>query len=184
MTESAAVQRVLRQLRKQSQHDPHDDLVRIVVQVRARDACEYCLLPTEGRFEIDHVVPPAAWDEYLRGDLSVRPWRVLTRGPDHLDNFVWSCPFCNSSKAQQIDAPVGPKRIRLFNPRRDRWPRHFLLVRHYLFIKPLTPIGEATEKALGFNQPRLYGSLSTRHILIATGGHYPPPFARAWADST
>jgi len=182
VTGSAAVQRVLRALRKQTRHDPRDDLVRIVVQARAHDACEYCLLPTAGRFEIDHVVPPAVWDAYRRGTLAVRPWRVLTRGPDHLDNFVWSCPFCNSSKAQQVDAPVGRTRIRLFNPRRDRWPRHFLLVRHYLFIKPLTPIGEATEHALGFNQPRLYGSLSTRHILIATGGDYPPPFARAWAD--
>jgi hypothetical protein len=30
-------------LLQQPRHDPHDDLVRRVVRLRARDVCEYCL---------------------------------------------------------------------------------------------------------------------------------------------
>ena len=64
-------------------HDPHNLDVREVVRLRANDACEYCLLPTISKFEVEHVVPPRLWDDYLAGRLSgVRP-RRRRQGPDH-----------------------------------------------------------------------------------------------------
>jgi hypothetical protein len=139
-------------------------------------------LPTTGQFHIGHVIPPARWDEYRAGRLSaVRPVPGR-RGPDHLENFAWCCPFCNSAKGQQIAHRVGRRTYRLFNPRRDCWPEHFAFVHNYLFIVSLLGIGQATEQVLGFNGPSLGGALGTRHDAILVG-HYPPPWARSWLVS-
>lgn len=46
-------------LRHRSVHDPHNPDVREVVRLRANDAYEYCLLPTFGTFEIEHIIPRA-----------------------------------------------------------------------------------------------------------------------------
>jgi hypothetical protein len=152
------------------------------VRLRARDACEYCLLPTTGQFQIDHIIPPALWDDYLAGRLQPLRPAPGRRGPDHLGNFAWCCPFCNTAKGQQVTQRVGRRGFRLFDPRRDRWPEHFVFVHHYLFIVGLPGIGQATERALGFNEPRPGGPLGTRHDAILVG-RYPPPWARAWLIS-
>jgi len=44
-------------LNRLPRHDPRDRLVRDVVRQRAADACEYCLMPTNGKFEVEHIVP-------------------------------------------------------------------------------------------------------------------------------
>jgi hypothetical protein len=41
--------------------------------------------------------------------------------------------------------------VRLFDPRRDTWSEHFTFLNHYLFIVGITPVGVATQRALGFN---------------------------------
>jgi hypothetical protein len=174
---------LLRNLAGQARHDIRSTAVCLAVRLRARDACEYCLLPTAGQFQIDHIIPPLLWAEYVAGRLrSVRPARAR-RGPDHLDNFAWCCPFCNAAKSRPITHRAGRRFYRLFDPRRDRWSNHFVFAHNYLFIVGLPGIGQATEQALGFNDPRLGGPLGTRHDAVLVG-RYPPPWARPWIALT
>jgi len=73
----------------QDRNDPHDALVRQIARLRARDACEYCLHPTNGQFEIDHIIPEALWSDYIAGRLDAALQPISgRRGPDHLDNFA------------------------------------------------------------------------------------------------
>ncbi|MBA2448216.1 MAG: HNH endonuclease [Chloroflexi bacterium] len=178
MAGSPGLRPVLERLARLSRHDPHDPDLRMVVQARAQDACEYCLMPTVMRFEIDHVIPHGRWQNYLDGKLLVQP-HLGERGPDHLDNFAWSCSFCNGTKREQTSWRVGRQRFSLFNPRRARWSEHFVFADHFLFVVGVTEIGRATERAVGFNDPRRGGPLGARHRAIVEG-RYPPPWARDW----
>jgi len=54
-------------LNRLPQHDARDPIVRDVVRQRAADACEYCLMPTTGTFEIEHIIPKQRWNDYLTG---------------------------------------------------------------------------------------------------------------------
>lgn len=45
-------------LLRRAVHSPRNPDVRDVVRLRADDACEYCLLPTIGRFNVEHIIPP------------------------------------------------------------------------------------------------------------------------------
>jgi hypothetical protein len=156
----------------------------LAVRLRARDACEYCLAPTAGLFHVDHVVPAALWPAYRAGRLpGLRP-RPGRRGPDHLDNLAWSCPFCNAAKGQRVTGRAGGGRPgRLFDPRRDRWPDHFAFVHRYLFVVGISRIGRITERALGLNDARVGGPLGTRHDAILVG-RYPPSWATRWLVTT
>lgn len=73
-------------------------MVRLAVRLRAGDSCEYCFLPTVGRFQIDHIIPPVHWAEYSAGRIRLVAPVPVRRGPHHLDNYAWSCPFCNAAK--------------------------------------------------------------------------------------
>src|SRR4026208_1778559 len=126
MFESPAVRHILERLANETLHDPFDVEVRLIVQMRARDACEYCLMPTRTRFDIDHIVPLSWWTEYLRGALLVQPVGG-DREPNHLENFAWSCSHCNGFKGNRVSGRVGRHSLPLFHPRRDRWDEHFLL---------------------------------------------------------
>jgi len=168
---------LLRDLERQSRHDPHDDRVRVGVAGRANGHCEYCLLKTGGQFQIDHIIPPALWKRYVAGTLAAVPLIAGRGGPDHLDNFAWSCPFCNNQKRQQVRYPSRGRGTRLFDPRNDIWMEHFAFVHDYLFIIGLTPIGEATVQALMLNDSRLQNRLALRHSAIMSG-EYPPDWAR------
>ena len=46
----------------------------------------------------------------------------------------------------------------------------------HLHLIGKTPVGQATERVLGFNDADLDGPLGIRHQLILNG-HYPPPWA-------
>jgi hypothetical protein len=59
VVDDSALGGLIAQVEREEQNDPHDPLVRQVVRLRARDACEYCLHPTTGQFEIDHIIPIA-----------------------------------------------------------------------------------------------------------------------------
>jgi hypothetical protein len=160
-------------------HDPAQPAVRLAVRVRARDACEYCLLPTTLQFHIDHYIPPALWAAFHTGrrrEHSASSWR---RGPQHTDNFVWACAFCNTAKGQRTAGMVGGRSHRLFDPRADRWPDHFRFLHSYLFIVGISSIGRATEQVLGFNARGIHGPLGSRHDLILLD-RYPPHWARDW----
>ena len=178
MLDSAAFRQLLESLALQPSHDPSNDLVRAAVQMRARDACEYCLMPTRGMFHLDHIVPISRWKEYLTGGLLVHPINSA-REPDHLDYFAWSCAYCNESKGNRVSGRVGRRSFRLFHPRRDRWDDHFFFVDGHLHIAGATDTGEATEQVLAFNSGRRGGPAAARHRAILDG-IYPPSWARGW----
>ena len=136
---------MLRELEGRERHAPRDDIVRLAVRLRARDACEYCLLPTTSQFHVEYVIPPVRWDAYAQGKLPAVPPLPGRQGPEHVDNFAWCCPFCNLTKSQRVEQTVGQASHRLFDPRRDRWSEHMRLAPGSLFIVGVTGIGRATE---------------------------------------
>lgn len=136
-------------------------------------------MPTVGQFEVDHIIPARLWTA-ISGTRGLRPLQALPRsGPYHLDNFAWSCSFCNIAKGHQITGQSGRRRFRLFDPRRDRWPDHFYFLHGHLLIVGLPGIGQATERALQMNDSQPEGPIGTRHEAIVAG-RYPPAWARAW----
>ena len=95
--------------------------VRQRVRQRAQDRCEYCLHPaaySSAPYVCEHVLP-----------------RVGGAG-DSLSELAWACPACNSHKYAKTRArdPVAGRWVRLFNPRRDRWTRHFQWSDDFLLI--------------------------------------------------
>jgi 5-methylcytosine-specific restriction endonuclease McrA len=174
---------LLEYLTQRERHDPHDEIVRLAVQLRANDRCEYCLLPTTGQFHVDHIVPTAVWNDYAAGRVrGVLPLSGRAR-PDNLSNFAWSCAFCNTRKGNRVTFRLQRRAHRLFDPRSDQWREHFIFLRSYLFIVGITDVGRATTQVLGFNDARLNGPLGTRHEAILAG-HYPPGWARSWLAGT
>jgi hypothetical protein len=178
MSEPQGLRSLLRELATRERHAPRDDIVRLAVRMRARDACEYCLMPTDAQFHVEPVIPPTLWAEYMAGKLRDEPERGRG-GPDHVDNYVWICPFCDRARGQAVEAAVGRETHRLFDPRRDRWAQHFLVLEGTPFICGHSPIGRATEGTLGFNDPRPAGPLVAR-LEAAAAGLYPPRWARPW----
>src|SRR5689334_10851445 len=78
----------------------------------AQNRCEYCLTSQEltmATFHLDHIIPQAIG------------------GTTEFANLCFSCPFCNEFKGEQWRArdPITKRLGRLFNPRRDRWQKHF-----------------------------------------------------------
>lgn len=114
---------------------PH--LRRQVVQ-RARGRCEYCGLAQAGQeatFHIDHVIP------------------VVTGGPTTLDNLALACVSCSLRKGARQSArdPDDGSEVKLFNPRRDTWSRHFAW--NGTEVVAQTPTGRGTIAALQLNRP-------------------------------
>ena len=177
MREDNDLQELVAQVEGEDRNEPHDALVRQVLRLRALDAFEYCLHPTTGQFEIDHIIPETLWPNYIAGRLEATLQPIPgRRGPHHLDNFAWSCPFCNLGKRQRVTQRVSRATVRLFDPRRDAWTMHFRFLNSYLFIAGTTPIGVATQRALGFNAGDIGGRLGTRHDSIVAG-RCPPRWA-------
>jgi 5-methylcytosine-specific restriction endonuclease McrA len=177
VTSGFVPEQVLQQLAGQSRHSTRAPLVRLAVRARAGDACEYCLLPTIGQFNVDHIIPPGLWQAYIAGRIRGVPPTPGRGGPDHLDNYAWSCATCNSAKGRQVLRRIGRRTHRLYDPRQDRWSDHFGYIRRYLLIVSFTAVGAATIEALGMNGSGLDGPLGPRHEAILQG-IYPPPWAR------
>jgi hypothetical protein len=123
---------------------------------RARWRCEYCLSPaafSTQPFEVDHVIPRSQG------------------GPTRLGNLALSCG-CNSYKGDRTTGrdPQTGRTVPLFNPCRQRWPRHFAWSADFLQIVGRTATGRATIDALHLNRPEL---LNLRRILHLLGEHPP-----------
>lgn len=93
--------------------------------------CEYChRVLFDSQWQKEHIKPKA------KG------------GADDLENLAVSCPRCNLNKnkvTEGIDFVTGRK-IRLFNPRKDIWEKHFGVVAGQLVGR--TAIGRTTARLL------------------------------------
>lgn len=112
-------------------------LVRQVWQ-RARHCCEYCGMPQDyddTPFEIDHIISRKH------------------HGPTVASNLALSCFYCNSFKGSDIGGLDRKTRklTPLFNPRRQKWGRHFRWQGATLIGR--TPIGRVTVAVLNINDP-------------------------------
>lgn len=131
--------------------------VRRQVRDRARNRCEYCQHPashSSAPFTCDHVLP-----------------RVRGAG-DTPDELAWACAACNGHKHAKTHAtdPQTGRTVPLFNPRRQRWERHFTWSPDFLHIMGRTATGRATVEALHLNRPERF---NLRHVLFVVGLHPP-----------
>ena len=127
------------------------------VSERAYGLCEYCRCPdhfTNASFHLEHIQPRKAGGETT------------------LDNLAWACPRYNAHKYTKTNArdPHTGRRVPLFNPRRQRWSRHFTWSEDFIRIVGRTMTGRATVEALHLNRPEL---LNLRRVLHTAGEHPP-----------
>jgi HNH endonuclease len=121
------------------------------VRERANGRCEYCRLPERYSptcFEADHVIP------HQHG------------GPTEFANLAWACFTCNRHRISNL-AGIDwetQKRTWLFDPRRQRWHRHFEWRGATLVGK--TAVGRATINVLGINLPH---QVALRAALLTEG---------------
>lgn len=124
------------------------------VHKRARECCEYCLLPEQEALhphQLDHLIPRQHG------------------GADTASNLALSCVTCNRYKGPNL-ATLDPETgalTGLYNPRLDTWDAHFQLEEGA--IMGLTAEGRATVTLLRFND---HARLEVRRKLI-TQGRYP-----------
>lgn len=110
------------------------------VREQADNRCGYCRSPQKyvwGVLEIEHIFPQA-------------------KGGSSDESNLWlACRLCNSFKGTQtyIADPITKQRVRLFNPRRQKWQKHFSWSADYLRIIGKTICGRATVEALQLNNP-------------------------------
>ena len=132
--------------------------IRRFVAERAGHRCEYCHIHEDDTFfgcEIDHIISKKHG------------------GNNDPENLALSCLFCNRHKGTDIGSihPNTGRLTRFFNPRKDRWNKHFQL--NNVAIDPLTSIGEVTVRLFALNDPE---RLLEREDLISIGA-YPAPGA-------
>ena len=131
----------------------NDDL-RHLVATRADYLCEYCLIAEADTFfgcQVDHIIS------------------LKHGGGTEPENLAYACAFCNRHKGSDIAsiAPETGRLVRFYNPRADRWADHFRLKGDV--IEPLTEIGEATARILGFNSP----DRTLEREALVKAGSYP-----------
>jgi hypothetical protein len=111
--------------------------LRRLVYDRAKEACEYCLVPEVavfGSHEVDHIIAEKHGGQ--------------TEG----DNLALACTICNKHKGSDLASldPITGKIVRLYQPRRDCWSEHFQFEAGE--IRPLTAIGRVTVRLLQMNR--------------------------------
>lgn len=122
---------------------------------RAGGRCEYCHLPEftapVSNFHIEHIIAKQHG------------------GSDEPDNLAWSCHRCNLHKGPNLSGidPLTERVVRLFDPRRQSWKRHFEWLGAPLLGR--TQIGRATVAVLDINDPQ---RLDLRQI-IRDDGDWP-----------
>jgi hypothetical protein len=108
---------------------------------RAESCCEYCLMPQAYYpvpYQIDHVIAKQH------------------DGPTTSSNLALSCLHCNSHKGPNIAGRDRKTKqlVPLFNPRRNRWRRHFRW--DGATIVGRTAIGRVTVAVLNLNGVYLF----------------------------
>jgi len=111
--------------------------IRAEVRSRAKDRCEYCLVPeglTLASHEVDHIIA------------------AKHGGDSGTENLALCCTLCNKHKGTDlvsIDPETGGVQ-RLFHPRRDRWYDHFELRGCEILARTAT--GRVTLRLLQLNR--------------------------------
>jgi hypothetical protein len=87
-------------------------------------------------------------------------------GSDGAENRAWSCHRCNQHKGPNLSGrdPLTEKIVRLFDPRRQLWTRHFEWFGAILVGR--TQTGRATIAVLNMNDPQ---RVELRKILMDAG---------------
>lgn len=129
-----------------------DKKLRLHVATRAKNCCEYCLLPDflqHLSFHLDHII-----SEKLGGKATS-------------ENLAYSCPDCNQNKGAGIVSYDFDKEmaIRFYHPRKDKWFEHFELSVKGLLL-PKTDIADGTIRILKLNDGHL---VEQREKLIPFG---------------
>lgn len=135
------------------------EVVRGRIRELAQNRCGYCQSPQQyvlGLLELDHIIP------------------IAKGGTDAEDNLWLACRLCNGFKGAQTHArdPGTSRLVRLFNPRRQRWARHFLWSDDGTRIIGRTACGRATVVALQLNHVI---AVMVRREWVAAGWHPPLP---------
>jgi 5-methylcytosine-specific restriction endonuclease McrA len=130
------------------------ECLRRQVQERAQGRCEYCLIHESDMYyphEADHVIAEKHG------------------GATSLENLAWACFYCNRFKGSDLASvdPTSQKVVFLFNPREQRWKRHFRL--NGGRIEGITASSRATVALLHLNDAE---RVAYRLGLIDLG-HYP-----------
>jgi hypothetical protein len=131
--------------------------VRARIRTQANNQCGYCLSLQKyvlGILEIEHIIPKAVG------------------GSDDEENLWLACRLCNSYKGVQTEArdPVTNGKVKLFNPRQQKWSDHFTWTSDGTQITGLTPCGRATVLALQLNNPY---AVTVRQAWVSAGWHPP-----------
>ena len=120
------------------------------IRVQAKNRCGYCLLP-------QNLNPTLLEIEYIQP--------IADGGTDAEENLWLACRECNSHKSIKtfgFDEKSG-KLIRLFNPRKQNWSRHFKFNDDKTEIIGKTACGRATVEALKLNNEIL---VSVRRLWV------------------
>jgi HNH endonuclease len=133
------------------------ETLREKIRVQASEQCGYCRslqMYVLGLLEIEHIIPKA------KG------------GTDDEDNLWLACRLCNNYKGTQTDAvdPVTSKKVKLFNPRKQKWSKHFEWSEDGAQIIGITACGRATVIALQLNN---IISITVRQQWVLAGWHPP-----------
>ena len=133
------------------------DELRTKIRTQAGNRCGYCLTRQEyvpWILEIEHLVPRS------KG------------GTDDEENLWLACHSCNLFKSNQPHGrdPLTGRRVRLFNPRRQQWKRHFRWSGDGVLIVGRTICGRATVVTLSLNN---FVAVTVRRNWIAAGWHPP-----------
>jgi hypothetical protein len=119
--------------------------------------CGYCRTPESiagFRLSIEHIIPEAKGGQTVEGNL----WLA--------------CHACNEFKGARLHVrdPATGKRVRLWNPRRQKWLDHFSWSEDGTEILGLTPCGRATIAGLQLNRQEL---MAARSLWVQVGW-WPP----------
>ena len=133
------------------------DALRARVCAQAGNRCGYCLARQEyvpWVLEVEHIIPKS------KG------------GTDDEGNLWLACHSCNVFKSDRTHGrdPLTGRRVRLFNPRRQQWKRHFRWSEDGAFIIGRTACGRASVVALNLNN---LVAVTVRRNWIAAGWHPP-----------
>jgi len=136
---------------------PISAALRAKIHLQAKNRCGYCLahqmyVPLE--LEIEHIIP------------------ISKGGTDTEENLWLACRSCNLFKSNQTQGydPFTHRWATLFNPRRQRWTRHFLWSEDGTLIIGRTACGRATTVALNLNN---LVAVTVRRNWVSVGWHPP-----------